>query len=121
MPALSAPSAKILMLSSSIFFIFTLALYDCQRIMRRKNPVVVIGRRRFFVCAIDEDGAATRSDAGLDITIAVSDHITPLQVDFEFGSTGQQHSRLRFAAVAAVIAVMEADDEPFERGHFARK
>src|SRR3981189_3658584 len=72
MPALSAPSAKILTLRSSTFFMFALALYDFQRFVCRRNSVVVLGGLRLFIAAIDEDGSAARSDAGFNIVPAVS-------------------------------------------------
>src|ERR1700737_1609084 len=84
MPALSAPSAKILTFRSSTFFMFKLALYDCQRFVCGKNPVVVFCRRGFVVAPSDEDGAATGGDAGFDIAAAISDHVAVLQIDVEF-------------------------------------
>src|SRR4051794_12616406 len=75
MPALSAPSAKILTLRSSTFFMFAHALYDCQSFKCRRNSVVVLGGRPFSVRTIDEDGPAARGDACLDVAATVADHV----------------------------------------------
>src|ERR1700736_5269180 len=96
MPALSAPSAKILTLRSSTFFMFALALYDCQSFKCRRNSVVVSDGRRFSVGTIDEDGSATRRDACLDVAAAVANHVAARQINVEFGCAGQQHSRPGF-------------------------
>src|ERR1700730_17783448 len=120
MPALSAPSAKILTLRSSIFFMFALALYDCQSFKCRRNSVVVLGGRRFSVGTIDEDGPAARGDACLDIAAAVANHVAARQINVEFGGAGQQHSRPGFPAIAAVIVVVEANDKTIDRRNFAR-
>src|ERR1700716_2691112 len=119
MPALSAPSAKILTLRSSTFFMFALALYDCQSFEGRRNSVVVLGRRRFSVGTIDKDGPASRRDAGFDVAPAVADHVAARQIDVEFGGAGQQHPGSWFPANAAVVVVMEANQEAIDRGDFA--
>src|SRR3954467_12098515 len=75
MPALSAPSAKILTVRSSTFFMLALALYDGQSFKCGRNSVVVLGRRRFSVRTIDEDGFAARGDACLDVGAAVAHHV----------------------------------------------
>src|SRR6202790_2588147 len=110
MPALSAPSAKILTLRSSTFFMFALALYDCQSFKCRRNSVVVSDGRRFSVRTIDEDGSAPRRDASLDLPAAVANHVAARQINVEFGGTAQQHPRPGFPAIAAVVVVVEADD-----------
>src|SRR5450631_2256511 len=120
MPALSAPSAKILTLRSSTFFMFVLALYDCQSFKCRRNSVVVLGRRRFSVGAIDEDGPASRGDASLDVAAAIADHVAAGQIDVEFGGAGQQHPWPGFSAIAAVIVVVEAHHKAIDRRDFAR-
>src|SRR5882757_6367999 len=120
MPALSAPSAKILTLRSSTFFMFALALYDCQSFKCRRNSVVVSDGRRFSVGTIDEDGKAARRDACLDVAAAVANHVAARQINVEFGGTGQQHSRPGFPAIAAVIVVMEANDKAIDRRNFTR-
>src|SRR5260370_17914337 len=84
MPALSAPSAKILTLRSSTFFMFALALYDCQSLKCRRNSVVVLDGRRLSVGAIDEDGPAARGDACLDIAAAVPNQVTAPPLKFQF-------------------------------------
>src|SRR5258707_2351563 len=80
-PTLSAPSAKILTLRSSTFFMFALALYDCQSLKRRRNSVVVLDGRRLSVGAIDEDGPAACGDACLDIAAGSrsEEHTSELQ------------------------------------------
>src|SRR6266851_3983396 len=120
MPALSAPSAKILTLRSSTFFMFALALYDCQRFKCRRNSVVVLGGRWFSVRTIDEDGSATRGDAGLNVAAAVANHVAARQINVEFGGAGQQHSWPGFPAIAAVVVVVEANDEAINRRNFTR-
>src|SRR6266851_8254643 len=120
MPALSAPSAKILTLRSSTFFMFVLALYDCQSFKCRGNSVVVLGRRRFSVGAIDEDGPASRGDAGFDVAPAIADHVAARQIDVEFGGAGEQHPWPGFSAIAAVLVVVEADHEAIDRRNFVR-
>src|ERR1700676_628644 len=120
MPALSAPSAKILTLRSSTFFMFALALYDCQSFKCRRNSVVVLGGRRFSVGMIDEDRPAGRGGARLDIAAAVDNHVCARQMHVEFGGAGQQHSRPGFPAIAAVIVVVEANDEAIDRRKFTR-
>src|SRR5450755_891221 len=74
-PTLSAPSAKILTLSSSTFFMFALALYYGQSLKCRRNSVVVFGRRRLSVGTIDENGPASYSNAGFDIGPASAHHV----------------------------------------------
>src|ERR1700730_3705841 len=120
MPALSARSAKIWTLRSSTFFMFALALYDCQSFKCRGNSVVVLDGRRFSVRTIDEDGSATRGDACLDVAAAVANHVAARQINVEFSSAGQQHSRPGFPAIAAVIVVVEANDEAIDRRNFTR-
>src|SRR5882757_6779032 len=120
MPALSAPSAKILTLSSSTFFMFTLALYDGQSFKGRRNSVVVLGWRRLSVGTIDEDGPASYGDAGFDIAAAIADHVAARQIDVEFGGAGQQHTGPWLPAIAAIVVVMEANHEAINRGDFAR-
>src|SRR5229473_5855546 len=88
MPALSAPSAKILTLRSSTFFMFALALYDCQSFKCRRNSVVVLGGRRFSVGTVDEDRPTARGDACLDIAAPVANHVAARQIDIEFGGAG---------------------------------
>src|SRR3954462_15976445 len=83
MPALSAPSAKILTQRSSTFFMFALALYDCQSFKCRRNSVVVLGGRRFSVGTIDEDGPAASGDACLDVAPAVANHVASRQINVE--------------------------------------
>src|SRR4029079_13463794 len=106
-PALSAPSAKILTLRSSTFFILALALYDGQSFKCRRNSVVVSDGRRFSVGTIDEDGPAPRSDACLDVAAAVANHVATRQINVEFGGTRQQHSWPGFPAITAVVVVVE--------------
>src|SRR6266436_916718 len=89
MPALSAPSAKILTLRSSTFFMFALALYDCQSLKCRRNSVVVLDGRRLSVGAMDEDGTAARGDACLEIGGAGADHVAARQINVEFRGAGQ--------------------------------
>src|SRR6202171_1133257 len=120
MPALSAPSAKILTLRSSTFFMFNLTLYDCQSFKCRRNSVVVLGGRRFSVRTIDEDGSATRGDACLNVAAAVAHHVAARQINVEFGGAGQQHSRPGFPAIAAVTVVVEANHETINRRNFTR-
>src|SRR6202790_904995 len=120
MPALSAPSAKILTLRSSTFFMFALALYDCQSFKCRRNSVVVLDGRRFSVGTIDENGPAVRGNACLDIAAAVTNHVAAPQINVEFGGAGQQHSRPGFPAIAAVIVIVEANDEAIDRRKFTR-
>src|SRR2546430_4971156 len=83
MPALSAPSAKILTLRSSTFFMFALALYDCQSLKCRRNPVVVLDGRRLSVGAIDEDGPAACGDARFNVDAAVANHVAAPQINVE--------------------------------------
>src|SRR5258708_39229770 len=90
MPALSAPSAKILTLRSSTFFMFALALYDCQSLKCRRNSVVVLDGRRFSVGTIDEDGPAPRGDACLYIAAAVAHHDTDRPIIVQFPAAGQR-------------------------------
>src|SRR6267154_3745467 len=89
MPALSAPSAKILTLSSSTFFMFALALYDGQSFKCRRNSVVVLDGRRLSIGTIDEDGPAASGDACLDIAAAVANHVAARQINVEFRGAGQ--------------------------------
>src|SRR5260370_20294395 len=91
MPALSAPSAKILTLRSSTFFMFALALYDGQSFKCRRNSVVVLDGRRFSVGTIDEDGPAARGDACLAIAAAVAHHGAAGQVNVEFRVARNTH------------------------------
>src|SRR5258707_9149402 len=109
MPALSAPSAKILTFRFSTFFTLALALYDCQSFKCRRNSVVVLGGRRFSVRTIDEDGSATGGDACLNVAAAVANHVAARQINVEFGGAGQQHPGPGFPAIAAVIVVVEAN------------
>src|SRR3981189_3708747 len=120
MPALSAPSAKIFTLRSSTIFMFALALYDYQSLKCRRNSVVVLDGRRFSVGAIDEDGPAARGDACLDIAAAVANHVAVRQINVEFRGASQQHSRPGFPAIAAIIVVVEANDEAIDRRNFTR-
>src|SRR5258705_13604397 len=89
MPALSAPSAKILTLRSSTFFMLALALYDFQSFKCRRNSVVVLDGRRFSVGAINEDGPAASGDACLHIAAAVANHVAARQINVEFRGAGQ--------------------------------
>src|SRR5258708_31661300 len=109
LPALSAPAAKILTVKSSTLFMFALALYDCQRFVCRRNLVVVMGRRRLAVGAIDEDGPAARSDAGLHVVSAVSDHVAAREIDVEFLGAGEQHAGSRLPSIAAISVVVQAN------------
>src|SRR3954451_25055020 len=111
MPALSAPSAKILTFRSSTFFMFALALYDCQSFKCRRNSVVAMDGWRLSVGTVDEDGPAARGDAGFDIAAAVPDHVAAREVDVELVGAGQQHSGPRFPAIAAISIVMKANQE----------
>src|SRR5260370_13381475 len=92
MPTLSAPSANILTLRSSIFFMFALALYDCQSFKCRRNSGVVLDGRRFLVGAIDEDGPAARGDACLDVAAAVPHHVRSPPTNVEYGGSRQSHT-----------------------------
>src|SRR5947207_8248812 len=120
MPVLSAPSAKILTLRSSTFFMFALALYDCQSLKCRRNSVIVLDGRRFSVGAIDEDGPTARGDACLDIAATVADHVAARQLNIEFRGTGQQHSWSGFPAIAFIIVVVEANDKAIDFRNFTR-
>src|SRR3984957_5197757 len=120
MPALSAPSAKILTLRFSIFFMFALALYDCQSFVCRRNLVVVMGRRRLAVGAIDEDGPAARSDAGLHVVSAVSNHIATREIDVEFLGAREQHAGSRLPAIAAIAVVVKANQNLVDGRQFTR-
>src|SRR5258705_6390539 len=88
MPALSAPSAKILTRRSSTFFMFALALYDCQSFTCRRNSVVALDGRRLSVGAIDEDGPAARGDTCLDIAAAVPNPVAARPINVEFRRAG---------------------------------
>src|SRR3981189_1155245 len=92
MPALSAPSAKILTLRSSTLFMFALPLYDCRSFKCPRNSLVELGVGRFTVGTIDEDGSAARGDACLDVAAAVANHVAACQINVEFGGASQQHS-----------------------------
>src|ERR1700759_3860806 len=105
MPALSAPSAKILTARSSTFFMVNLALYDCQRFLGRRDLVIVSFRRRFPVSAIDKNRTAARSDARLHVAAAIPNHVAATEIDVEFRCATQQHPRPRFPALTAVAIV----------------
>src|SRR5256885_2298579 len=120
MPALSAPSAKILTFRFSTFFMLALALYDGQSFNCRRNSVVVLGGRRFWVRTIDEDGPTTHGDPRFNVAAAVANHVTAGEINVEFGSAGQQHPGPGFPAMAAVIVVVEANDEAIDCRNFTR-
>src|SRR5207249_3592344 len=81
MPALSAPSAKILTFRFSTFFTLALALYDGQSFKSRRNSVVVSDGRRFSVGTIDENGPASRRDAGLNVAAAITNHVAAGEIN----------------------------------------
>src|SRR5258705_371613 len=122
MPARSAPSANnfTFKLATALIALLLVSLGEFG-----ENPAAGLGQRfyrdirrfgaLFVVRIVDEE---IRASCGLTrghIPPAVADHEASFEVDSEFKSRLQQHSRLRFAAIAAVCIAVVADFDVVER------
>src|SRR5882762_2593563 len=122
MPARSAPSANsfTFRLGTALIALVLVSLRDS-----REDPAHSLGQRfyrdirrlgaLFAVAVVDEEIRTPRRLARRHVPPAVAHHEAPLEIDAEFAYGLEEHSRLRFAALAAIDVAVVADFDIIER------